>query len=276
MRCSERLFIVDEGTKTVVWSNDLSVSVGSPCYNAFFGKTCVCDYCPQPKENELYQWDVYDDVRKCWIKVKSILFRDGGRLLRAVNFNAMNDAMNLSRDSIELASDLQKLLNENERIKNAFENQASHDLMTGLFNRNRFNLDMASGLFDGGGTGILYFDLNNLKLVNDTLRHEAGDRLIMCLANAISVTAEQYNAHAYRVGGDEFVLIFIGISSGELDGAQTFFYNALDKNQTQPPCIVAVGKVYSESGCDAEKLISAADHEMYLDKQRLKSQKPTK
>ena len=53
-------------------------------------------------------------------------------------------------------------------------------------------------------TGVAYIDLNGLKQVNDSLGHEAGDRLICSAAQCILKT---FPENAYRIGGDEFVII---------------------------------------------------------------------
>lgn len=271
MNCTETVFVIDDRTKEIVWSNDFKT--GQHCYEAFFGRKDICQFCPKLTENELYIWDYYDKHGSRWLKIKNVLFRDGETLLRAGNFNRMDDAMSLNHESVKEISFLQKLLDENKRMKDALEREATHDSMTGLYNRNRFNQDIAYGRYDEAGTGVMYFDLNNLKEVNDTYRHEAGDRLIRRLADAIRELSKSiYPSECYRIGGDEFVLMLTGCSEETIERATVAFRDIIESNNTHtPPCSVAVGSAFSAERCDAEKLILKADHAMYECKRKMKS-----
>lgn len=95
------------------------------------------------------------------------------------------------------------------RISNpTFRDLANTDHLTQLKNRNAFETDMKNleGQRKQAGLGVILMDLNNLKAVNDTLGHEAGDLYLQTAANAIREGAPERMA-AYRVGGDEFVLL---------------------------------------------------------------------
>lgn len=271
MSCTETVFIIDDRTKQIVWSND-PPTVGY-CYEAFFGRTDMCPFCPKLTENELYTWDYYDKHSDRWLKIKNVLFRDGERLLRAGNFNRMDDAMSLSHDSVKEISFLQNLLRENRRMKDTLEREATHDRMTGLYNRNRFNFDISSGMYDAANTGVLFFDLNNLKEVNDTYRHETGDRLICRLADAVrQLSGEFCPSESYRIGGDEFIMMLTGCSKETTEQALVRFRDILREAGTEsPPCAVAVGSSFSCEPCDAERLISDADKAMYVCKKQMKS-----
>jgi diguanylate cyclase (GGDEF)-like protein len=271
LKCSGRVFIVDEISKELLWSNDSATRPGECCHKAFLSKDAPCAFCPTLTLGQAYPWDCYDEHGRRWFKVKSVLFWDESRLLRAEILDSMDDAMALNRESVAQISALQKLMEENTRIRNALENEASHDRMTGLLNRNQFNLDITSGLYDRAGTGVLYFDLNNLKDVNDRYRHEAGDQLILHLSGVIEQTARcAPAARAYRIGGDEFVLLLSGCTAQTLHSTRTYFDQCLAAHSTEMPCIAAVGEAFSDTSCDAEKLVSLADRAMYADKRRLK------
>jgi diguanylate cyclase (GGDEF)-like protein len=83
------------------------------------------------------------------------------------------------------------------------------DALTGLPNRARFNRVLAEELAESDRAwGILLADIDNLKLVNDTFGHAAGDALIQVVAARISnVVAPD---RAFRLGGDEFAVIVQG------------------------------------------------------------------
>jgi len=87
---------------------------------------------------------------------------------------------------------------------------ANHDALTGLFNRHRFEEEMARHAArvrrHGGSTTFLVLDLDCLKEVNDTLGHAAGDDLLAGVAAAITSRIRDTDVAA-RLGGDEFAVI---------------------------------------------------------------------
>lgn len=95
------------------------------------------------------------------------------------------------------------------RISNPlYKDMINTDHLTNLKSRNAFEVDIKN--LNAGknhnGIGIYVIDLNNLKLVNDTLGHESGDIYLQTAAQAFCDCAGD-NYSIYRIGGDEFVLI---------------------------------------------------------------------
>lgn len=93
------------------------------------------------------------------------------------------------------------------------EKLSYRDMLTGLYNRNRYieRLEAYKQVQDQQ-IGAIYIDLNGLKKVNDEQGHRAGDELIVRAAGTIAgIFAED----AYRVGGDEFVVILLDVSREE-------------------------------------------------------------
>ena len=94
------------------------------------------------------------------------------------------------------------------------ERLAFTDPLTGLANRRAVDerLDDALGrhVADGTTVSIVLADINRLKQVNDTFGHEAGDRLIVAVADAVSrASGLAQNGLAARIGGDEFCVVVI-------------------------------------------------------------------
>lgn len=94
---------------------------------------------------------------------------------------------------------------------------ANTDLLTGLGNRNAFNvaLNNLEALPDKTGIGIVIIDLDDLKQVNDSLGHPAGDEYIRAGGSLAQRFIEPSNA-LYRVGGDEFAAFIRQTCAGEL------------------------------------------------------------
>ncbi|MEL6878485.1 MAG: diguanylate cyclase [Pseudomonadota bacterium] len=89
----------------------------------------------------------------------------------------------------------------------AAEYKSMHDALTRL--PNRFKLEMLanrSNAFRRNITGVLQIDLDGFKDVNDTMGHAAGDEVLRIVARRIA-DAVHGEGHAYRVGGDEFVVL---------------------------------------------------------------------
>jgi diguanylate cyclase (GGDEF)-like protein/PAS domain S-box-containing protein len=88
--------------------------------------------------------------------------------------------------------------------------QATHDPLTGLPNRTRL-LERLTGLLrdarPGERVGLCFLDLDGFKGVNDTLGHEAGDRLLATVARRLTAAVDPERHLVARMGGDEFVIL---------------------------------------------------------------------
>lgn len=94
------------------------------------------------------------------------------------------------------------------------------DPLTGAYNRRGWTrllkAEDARCRRYGHGAGVLMADLDNLKVVNDGLGHDAGDALLVRAARALASVVRDGDAVA-RIGGDEFAVLAIGVGAAELD-----------------------------------------------------------
>jgi diguanylate cyclase (GGDEF)-like protein/PAS domain S-box-containing protein len=99
------------------------------------------------------------------------------------------------------------------RLKRALSYQASHDALTGLINRREFDNRLHAGVLSaqrGEGTyALLYIDLDQFKVVNDTCGHQAGDRLLRDVTGLLQGRVRASDTIA-RLGGDEFGVLLEG------------------------------------------------------------------
>jgi len=206
--------------------------------------------------------------------VKNLLFRREGVLYRAGNINMIDDMMRLNHETVQEISTLQTVLSKSQGEMAVLEKEAVYDTLTGLFNRNCFQMDLKQEYSNVAGLGVLYFDLNNLKETNDCCGHETGDELLCRQAKAMRHAARHFkSSRGYRIGGDEFVLLLEGCTQAELTRCEERFAACLDSyNQNEAyPCSVAMGSAYSEAACEKpELLISLADSDMYRVKRAMK------
>ena len=99
--------------------------------------------------------------------------------------------------------------NENEKL---LVELSQVDRLTSFYNRNRFIQDVSELKESPKSVGVVYLDVNGLKEVNDSLGHDAGDRLLKECADIMKHTAA--SELLYRIGGDEFVIIYLDIPEG--------------------------------------------------------------
>ncbi|MBV8497026.1 MAG: EAL domain-containing protein, partial [Gammaproteobacteria bacterium] len=102
------------------------------------------------------------------------------------------------------------------RLKRALSWQASHDALTGLINRrefdNRLHAALSSAQRGEGSHALLYIDLDQFKVVNDTCGHQAGDRLLRDVTGLLQTRVRATDIIA-RLGGDEFGVLLESCST---------------------------------------------------------------
>lgn len=92
------------------------------------------------------------------------------------------------------------------RLEESLLVQARSDRLTGLLNRSGFE-ELIDELTDGEPMAVAFIDLDDFKVVNDTYGHEAGDRVLIAVAEHIRAIIRDGDAVA-RLGGDEFAILF--------------------------------------------------------------------
>ena len=155
-----------------------------------------------------------------------------------------------------IASALISINNEKRLIEMSYI-----DTLTNLNNRNKFIQDTEEmTLSQTENFGVLYMDMNGLKEINDKKGHNAGDGALQEIAEAIvGVFGKE---RAYRVGGDEFVVLCQGIKE------ENFLSDIerLDERFLQLEHTCAMGYQYSDKACNVDEIVRMADEKMYLDK----------
>ncbi len=181
----------------------------------------------------------------------------------------------------QLAQVMQQMVNQ---LKERFEhvNQLAHtDALSMLRNKRAFDLavDDLNSLLEKKNDvsfGVVMFDLNGLKQVNDTWGHEQGDQFIRTASSFIKSIF--YEVFVYRIGGDEFVAILDSLVLHKVDKLITSLQMAMTEyNQAHPeiPYDISVAVGYSEydsanDTCFAD-VLRRADMLMYEDKARQKA-----
>ena len=145
----------------------------------------------------------------------------------------------------------------------------THDVMTGLFNRAYFEETIQKLEHTRKDpVSIIVLDLNYLKKTNDTLGHQAGDKLIRRLAEVL--TAAFNNGQiAARIGGDEFAIILPRTEEAETAEFIKQIHALMEINNKyyrEPILSISIGAATSQPGMNMERVIQLADDAMYKNK----------
>ncbi|MBP6986465.1 MAG: EAL domain-containing protein [Alphaproteobacteria bacterium] len=166
-------------------------------------------------------------------------------------------------------------ISDRVNMEEKLEYQATHDQLTGLPNRTLLRDRIQSSIYRSGrkGThvGVLFFDLDRFKLINDSLGHEAGDELLKGISTRLSSMTRASDTIS-RLGGDEFVVVVSDVE--DPDAIREMGQKILELLK-QPFHIAAhdlyvsasIGiSQYPQDGVTVDELLRNADLAMYLAK----------
>lgn len=178
---------------------------------------------------------------------------------------------------VGMATHIAGIAIERKEAEDSIQFMAHHDTLTGLPNRSMLDERVASAIEaadECGGTMTLAFlDLDNFKLVNDSLGHHAGDELLKIVATRM-MNCVRASDSIVRLGGDEFVVLISGaMRRGEtVEDRLHAVRNAvaepveIEGRAFQVTCSMGVA-AYPEHGRNATELLARADAAMYRAKE---------
>ncbi|MGE5580284.1 MAG: HD domain-containing phosphohydrolase [Bacillota bacterium] len=147
-----------------------------------------------------------------------------------------------------------------------------HDPLTGLFNRTYFEQQLHKAqLTHTGPAAIVMCDMDGLKLVNDTLGHHNGDRLLIAAAEVVTRSCPNASAIA-RVGGDEFAVLMLEFDDepdAVIEDACCCMQDLVSEyNDRHPelPLSISIGYALGDGDTEFDRLFRDADDHMYREK----------
>lgn len=152
-----------------------------------------------------------------------------------------------------------------------FHSRPGFDALTGLPDRPAFLAALRSAIATGSGMAVLFLDLDDFKVINDGFGHEAGDRLLIQVAQRLRGAVHDGDLVA-RIGGDEFTVLCVGadqtgatISAGRVRGALSAPFDVAGQRRHVR---VSIGcRVAGPDEADADVLMRDADTAMYQAKE---------
>ena len=202
--------------------------------------------------------------------------KDGSLMFAEISASIIRD----KEGSISGFRGLARNITERVRLENKLKYLSLHDQLTGLHNRTFFEQEVKrlenSSKYP---IAMISADLDDLKLVNDSLGHQAGDRLLKAAATILKNSVRTEDVLA-RVGGDEFTVILPTTSAKTAELVAARIRNNLEKYNKQNPELplgLSLG-VATASAADKKlhEVFKQADDHMYQDKLYRSSQARTK
>ncbi len=175
----------------------------------------------------------------------------------------------------DISETLKKLLydvvNSNEHCTNAVY-AATHDGMTQVYNKRNYT-NMIADFRKCSSICVIYFDVNNLKLMNDTLGHENGDYVIKQAADYIKQFTDD-SSFCFRMGGDEFLLVMCNCTYQHMDNVTDILDTdapvILSHENDSVQCALSYGYAYGKDKFSYEIILAEAEENMYKKKKELK------
>lgn len=145
------------------------------------------------------------------------------------------------------------------------EEAAYKDVMTGVYNRNAYEYDIPAFLKKDRSAWYVVVDINRLKDANDTYGHSFGDELIQTVAHLLEDTFK-HDSRVYRVGGDEFAVLYVGVSIEPMLRNLEKARRACNANRSTPVEFALGYAFYDPKKSEWKETAKKADQNMYEDK----------
>jgi diguanylate cyclase (GGDEF)-like protein len=197
-----------------------------------------------------------------------------GDLEQTAGISGDNEIGELGRSFDHMAAELQTSMQQRVEVEAALQHQALHDVLTQLPNRawlqDRLQRGIATDEHDRRPWALLLLDLDRFKEVNDTLGHQAGDRLLQEIARRLEGELRTCDAVA-RLGGDEFAILLGEADSVTAPCVVARLIEVLEAPVRIDGHDVVIGAsvgiaLYPEHGHDVPTLMRRADIAMYVAK----------
>ncbi len=198
--------------------------------------------------------------------------RDGRVIIVEVVVSAIHDDNGNLKEFVGISRDISM----RKKTEALLKYQSYHDALTDLYNRNFFDQELERTMQgDQFPVSLIVADLDGLKRINDSLGHEAGDRLIKGAATVLRM-AFRGNDIIARTGGDEFVILLYGMDQDDATVCMervrscAAVYNAEQGNE---PVSISLGAATATAAEELPLAYKQADERMYADKLGRKQQR---
>jgi diguanylate cyclase (GGDEF)-like protein/PAS domain S-box-containing protein len=199
--------------------------------------------------------------------------KDGHRLPVLIRVSPLRDARGNIVGAVETFSDNSSKAALLHRI-DELQRESLIDQLTGLANRRCIDMKLHSRIDEmhryGWPCGVLFLDIDNFKIVNDTYGHNVGDRVLMMVARTLASNLRSHDLLG-RYGGEEFVAIITNVNMGMLHSFANRLRllvekSSLDTEYSTIQVTVSIGATLVRPEDTVEAAITRADLFMYNSK----------
>ena len=152
----------------------------------------------------------------------------------------------------------------NMQSKEKLTYEASHDKLTGLYNRRGYDYIIEN--VDLETSSLILFDIDNFKSINDTYGHDVGDRILTRVAETIFANFRSQD-YACRLGGDEMAVIMVhsnpSLTSLIESKVKNINKTLSEKKNDDPTVSVSCGVAFGENGITPDEIFKRADTCLY-------------
>ncbi len=199
--------------------------------------------------------------------------KEGHRLPVLVRVAPIRDAEGGISGAVEIFSDNSARMADLQKIEE-LQQQAFFDPLTELANRRYLELRLQTRLEEmaryGWRFGVLFFDVDHFKCINDRFGHETGDAALKMVAKTLAHCSRSFDTVG-RWGGEEFVAVVVGVDRNDMLSTAERYRNVLaqsglDVGGETVRLTVSIGATLAAPGDTAEDLVKRADELMYQSK----------
>ncbi len=233
-----------------------------------------------PEKNWAINQSIYDELfrgeRNNYQLYKYYKRKDGSTMWVSIIISLVRKMNNSPETILFMIEDITERKMQEEKIYF----QAYHDSLTGLLKRNAFmtqlNLAIEDARKHSTKFGVMFFDLDEFKSVNDTFGHGVGDLLLKSVAERFLTVAREGDVFA-RLGGDEFIAFFPNIYDVEdmkkmAKQILELFRHSFEIEGNELLVTISIGmSMYPNHGHTEKELIKCADTAMYVAKEHGKN-----
>jgi len=150
-----------------------------------------------------------------------------------------------------------------EKLLQETNYKATHDLLTGLYNREAFEKEVKKWIAHNKSFCLVFLDLDNFKEVNDTFGHDKGDEILVETAKIMRNNLKGMDLIG-RIGGDEFVMAIKDCDKSCANHILNIIEDEIKKRFKHFEVSASIGGVvFPDDGEDYKELLKAADEKMY-------------
>ncbi len=156
---------------------------------------------------------------------------------------------------------------ENQYIRDQLSFEATHDSLTGLYNRREFEARRLQGLYKT----LVLIDVDRFKTYNDKYGHDVGDRVLMRVAHVLSDSFRKSDIIC-RIGGDEFAVLMRSVTMDKKDMLENRLKSIQEKLSHEedglPSVTLSIGVAFEDRKTETQDAFKDADQAMYEVKQQ--------